>query len=262
MEWRSKCWSTLRLIRLKSSDDMDTHLSLRQTGWRYAPPGFTPATASACAAARRIGPMTREQLIQLIWRVREIEISGSISFTNFTTDPDAEDPTAAGDSETLSIDRTCIRIISGEVAFSPVARKNFLEENMGKAGSVTLEESGSGASFILFVDKSKIYKDEVGKFWLEGGFNAKTPSPDLRATVREALETDALEPDINFTGSITLLGTPVDFPMETFFTSGVYSVESASATIAPSAFYPYATTAGAAAWNTSTGAPANGGPGS
>lgn len=238
-------------------ETLTTYLELRGSRRPYRPIQPQTATAAACTAARRVGPMTRQQLIELVWRVREIELTTSVSYTKFTTDPE-EDPELPGETVTESGTQTVNQILPGEVEFELFYKNNFIERN-GQNNEVVYSQDpfNAGLSFYLW---QSIYKDEEGEFWIDMVASSKKDSSAWFRLGRSGDSDTVTEPEILFMGTITLLGASINFPMRTTTVYAVYSVNSASCTVAPSGWHEFATTQGDPAWSPTTGAAVNGGP--
>ena len=200
--------------------------------------------------------MTRAQYIALVWRVQELSVDFSVTFTNFTDDPEAEDPTAPGDTETVAATHTIVRYNDTVIDNGPIKQTAAIVGNMG--GLLTWRMTANNFAQFAFDVATGVFQDEDDKIWVACGMAAKKDDSSF-ISIHNATEAAAEAPGVNFTGKIIILGEEVDFPME--FIEAVHSVGSTVCTITPTKFFPYKNSTGSAAWDATTGAPINGGPG-
>lgn len=239
-------------------ETLTTYLELRGSRRPYKPIQPQTTTAAACTTARRVGPMTRQQLIELVWRVREIKFTTSVSFTKFTEDPE-EDPELPGDTVTESGTQTVQQILPGEVEFELFDKNNFVARNGYDNEVVYSQDPAFNAGLGYYLWRS-IYKDETGKFWIDMVASSRKDGSAWLQLGRNGDSETATAPQILFMGSLLLSGGSINFPMRTSTSFSIYSVNSASCTVEPSGWHEFATTQGDPAWSPTTGAAVNGGP--
>jgi hypothetical protein len=117
-------------------------------------------------------------------------------------------------------------------------------------------------------DHVPIFEDENGKFWLQGWFDFRTdgtddpPVPFVSGCSDPRLHSIVASDTLEFDADLVLASSPTPIPIKAW-AAGLagYPTISASLTITATEWFPYQTSAGDPAWNTATGAPANGGPG-
>jgi hypothetical protein len=199
-----------------------------------------------------MGPFTTDQLMELLFRVRALRMVGSVTTDLGTHTFDHTFPRrdASGDEFADPAEVAVNRELLGDKW--DVHTVDFTREffDLGVwAGGVWI----SFKWFPLPENSDSIGRDENGKLWL------------LNATFH--VLTDDHEASV---GSSDFGGFP--FTVDLVLSSGTVAlsgtaqapvgvISAASCAITATEWLPYATTTGAAAWNTATGAGANGGPG-
>jgi hypothetical protein len=232
--------------------------------------------ASAMDKAGWAGPFTRSQLVELFWRAKEIRITASGNY-------EYESP-AGVLTGTLSLDVTLVRVDTVLGVTSPCDEldvfRGLMTSNYGQyeaewEGYFT---GGFGRVYIR-LGAGGLLKDAAG-WWLtpiaSGGY-AQTSCGAIKSKTLEweaggdeetgtwdaGSAVVALRLNLSTTESgtkaatLNLGGGTVAFPLQTSCDGGSVS----SATIEITKWFEYATSTGVAAWNASTGAPVNGGPG-
>jgi hypothetical protein len=106
-----------------------------------------------------------------------------------------------------------------------------------------------------------IYEDENGNFWLHGAFNCLIADDENFNKIAGA--TNFLSQAALYTLEIhaTLVLHSGTYLLKAVAGGGDSTPSSATYTLTATRWHAYATTTGADAWNTTTGSPANGGPG-
>jgi hypothetical protein len=225
------------------------------------------------------GPFTRAQLVELLWRAEEIRITATGNYEYVFSDLEGAVPLTG----TLSLDVLMTRVHTvpstgtapgDEVdVFRSLMTSNYGQFEAEWKGSAA---GGSGGMYIR-LGADGLLKDAVG-WWLTpgyGGYSQTTCGAIKSKTLEwgaggdeETGTWDAgsaivdLRVNLSTTESGTMAaalnlgGGLVPFPLQTSCDGGSVSAVSIQIT----KWFEYATSTGAAAWNASTGAPANGGP--
>jgi len=217
---------------------------------RYFPYGDTTAAAAGADDALT-GPFTLAQVCELFYRVRKMRLVGEVTHERYIDPPPEEGPLTEVSSTSMNV---------------VTPRRNTSESGDPEIANEieVLEQSGvSLAYFDTLVTAAfgwteggdpEAMRDETGGYWLR-----------LRFFVGGVEYGDAFissDPDlvgdtIDFDATLTLGGADFSIPAKAL----AMEVTAASLAITVEEWWPYATSAGAAAWNTATGAAVNGGPG-
>lgn len=208
-----------------------------------------------------IGPLPMKAVVEILYRVAQLDFSLSI-----TADPGGGDVTQTSSGsirlQNSGSDPTEIEVFKRHSTYMDndpgglfgETGPSFTFENVEATETAYLQPidmvwGGSAA-------EPAIFKDENGDFWLQGGFAFSTVFTD-------PITFDAHNLPLTVGGWILIDAQLVlscgAFPIKCGVEGAV--VSAASLTIEATEWWPYKTTAGADAWNTTTGAPANGGPG-
>ena len=268
---------------------MNRHLSIAGSREGYRPFTTTAATVEEIEDARRIGPFTRAEVLALLWRVKKFNIVAEVSGTgekevyNEATEEYEMQATTISASINKS-PQVCYNLsedssVEGFVPDDKIVPYLMLNVTVDGGQLVfsdppdgTFEAEGAGIGF-YFNSSSEVWKDPDGGHWLDMSMSAgKSASGSSTGGGAVSLRStdDPLDPAIvdqlHFTGSLVIGGTTVDLRMVATAVGNsevgvVTAVDSASFEITVEEWRPYATSTGAAAWDTTTGAPANGGPG-
>jgi hypothetical protein len=243
---------------------MDTRVSLRSQGRYYKPFRTEAITAADAAAANKIGTLTKQQVLALLWRVKKLRIVASMSYTVEAAIPG--DPDVA---MSVSVNRVIPRTFDEEgFEFgAELEAKDFLKATMDfpyVRFEAFTDPDIAIFSIVSGFDAAYILLDEAEDYWLPSAPECDTDSTDdtHRPSWSIAPPDYEVTTELLFTGTLEVLGASISIPMIAKANSvGTVSVDAAAFAVTVEEWYPYATTAGAAAWNTTTGAPANGGPG-
>jgi hypothetical protein len=232
--------------------------------WRSRPRpdnGFYAGAAATTAAAQddlhNIGPFTEAQLTELFWRVRKIKIDATIGWTT-----DADPPETGTDSFSVVLRRCEDNFGLDEITDESVLfSTNLSGASVLFASDAEITDSGGELQF-----RGKIGRDESGKFWLIRGDEPAIIFASGMESHVSSYESEIAAGDMEVSGAVMELSGGVEIPI--YLVAHAYpvglgrprSVTSATCTVAVEEWFPYKTTTGAAAWNTTTGAAANGGP--
>jgi hypothetical protein len=217
--------------------------------------GAAATTAAAQDALHNIGPFTAAQLTELFWRVRKIRITATIAWT-----ADEGPPETGTDSFSVVLRRCEDNFELDEIAEESVLfSTNLNGSSVLFVSDPEITDSGGNFQFL-----GKIERDEDGKFWIARGDDPAIIYAWGGDSDVSSYESAMAEGDMVISGAVLELSGAVDIPIyliaHTTAGTGSRSVTSASCTVVAEEWYPYKTTTGAAAWNTTTGAAANGGP--
>jgi hypothetical protein len=234
--------------------------------------------ASAMDKTGWAGPFTRAQLVELFWRAEEIKITASGDYEYVFSEVEGVEPLTG----TLSLDVTLVRVHSVSGVTSPGDELDVFRSLMtSNYGQYEAEWVGSGASGVgsmyVRLGSDGLLKDAAG-YWLapvggyaqascgaiisetlewEAGGDEETGTWDAGSAIVDLRVILSTTEAGTIAATINLGGGAVAFPLQTSCDGGSVS----AATIAVTKWFEYATSTGAAAWNASTGAPVNGGPG-
>ena len=217
--------------------------------------GAEETTVAAQTALHNIGPFTAAQLTELFWRVRKIQIEATISWTT-----DDDPPETGTDSFSVTLRRCEDNFGQDEITEESV----LFVTNLNGAGVLFISDPeitdfGGSLQFL-----GTIVKDENGEFWLPRGDDAAIIYAWGEVGSVSTFETEIAEGELAVSDVVLTLSDDVEIPVYIVARAsaifGPRSVTSASCTIAVTEWFPYKTTTGAAAWNTTTGAASNGGP--
>ena len=236
-------------------------MSVRIT-WRARPRadnGFYAGAAATTAAAQdslhNIGPFTEAQLTELFWRVRKLRIDFTIGWA---TD---DDPPETGTDSFSVVLRRC----EDNFGLDEITEESVLFSTNLSGGAVMFvsdpEITDSGGNFQFL---GKIERDESGKFWITRGDDPAIIYAWGGESSVSSYEAEIAPGDMVVSGAALELSGAVEIPIylvaHPTAGMGTRSVTSATCTLVAEEWFPYKTTTGAAAWNTTTGAAANGGP--
>lgn len=225
-----------------------------------------------------VGPMSLAQLVELFWRVKTLKFTGTI-YIDFTylTDPEDVSSRVAG-SQYYSLDVPLTRrsfIGIPPTSYFESDETDIFRENLHWGGLAQWAYSSSGETEIMLSETPPILRDNSGDYWLKPFFRISADSGvyDLPfAGISHGTDTQYDEGTLSdyemIPAVLSLGGADVNFPILWYaYEYGSYNglddvvITSATAAIEVTEWFPYATKAGLDAWDTATGAPANGGPG-
>lgn len=197
------------------------------------------------------GPFTLAQVMELMWRVKKLTIEADI------TSSDGADPPELT-TETISV--TVERSKSGTTLDAITNESELAAMNL-EFGTIAFHDGVGAVAYFEFplggqkIDGNNLVgKDENDLWWtLYCGCYAQGANTGI------ASERDIYGGTI-FTTSLVLASGTVPLRMSAYEQLGD-EVTAVTASITAVEWFPYATRAGADAWNTATGAAANGGPG-
>lgn len=204
-----------------------------------------------------IGPFTRHQLFELLFRVKEIGFSASIGWEDSAT------PTH--NTGTYTIDAAAPRIdyilggfsellVNESRMFEYAFSTSLFRSVVTTTGSFQL----SLVSPIADTFDIPIAIDTDGNYWLTQALFSADP-PELAGF--QTLNNTKLDPsEPSFTADLTLSNSTVTMTLRGL-TPYSYTSITPSGSMAATEWHPYATKAGTAAWSTTTGLAVNGGPG-
>lgn len=199
------------------------------------------------------GPFTLQQIVELLWRVKTLSVVASITDAS----PTVFDLTA----EIPRVDEF----------FDPVTDESVMLQTVhGYGGIFYTSDDEVGIWNFPYITGDDVPGDETiikdgSDYWIQGddGYSLATTNFLLEWVSGDQFiaQGDGFGGGtVNFEGSLILSdGVPIPLKLYAGLTPG--SAESATCVITATEWFPYATTTGAAAWDTTTGAPANGGPG-
>lgn len=225
-----------------------------------------------------LGPFTLPQVMRLLYSNSQFGVSAAIEATYTTPDPDE---TISGSISVVITSKLfpgteveCDELTNFEQVYSLINKPVFddRDELATPTFNAALSPVGNGYlpnynGFTQFDPLLDIVKDENGKYWLDGLFfvdlydggdligwidTRKPPTLETwekAVTVRLSLG-PGRQNDIDLYCTATLDPSYVD-----------YVIDTATCSISDYRWYPYQTTAGTDAINTTTGGIANGGPG-
>lgn len=226
-------------------DSYTQTLELRPTRRAYRRPPFETSTVSACTTARRMGPLTRQQLVALLWRVRALSFTFSVTYTKFSE----EDPELPGAQVTESGVKECVRSVSDEEGTELLDKGAWIQDNTSD-GLILFSQVNAGFNFYA---GREVYQDENGKFWINFIGSAREDGSAWMIIERDGDSDTVTPPGILFTGTFTILGEDVDLFLAVDTVYPVYSIDSATCTLAPSGYHEFSTAAGDPVWDTTTG---------
>lgn len=204
----------------------------------------TPTLNSTAEGA--VGPFDLQGAVEFIYRVKAFTVSGTMS-VDMGAGPESltppgpgtpEDPPAVSELDVFSLS------ISDKYPYHLFAIAD-VPLDVGTTGYVSKDENG--AFWVWFTEYSfTAYKDAEGGNVIIGVIGANDGAAGIIANVDVVLKSGTY---------------PVQFAVGRMDATGDWEVISADLTLTATEWFPFATTAAAAAFNTTTGAPANGGPG-
>ena len=201
-----------------------------------------------------VGPLPMAAVVELLYRVRKVSFAGS--FTVDTPDP------ASTDSYSVSAELT-LTPSTGGAALTETDLFQSLQSTIGgiipRHYSFSQDSGDSISEFFLIDDgigNFPIYADDLGGFWVRGRFYA-LPLGGISFALANGVYDDARD---YFDATLSLRSG--DFSIRAFIDGYLDErvISGQTLTITATEWFPYATTAGADAWDTATGAPVNGGP--
>ena len=233
------------------------------------------------------GPFTRAQYVELLWRVKEIRILASASYEYVFSDAEGAEPLTgtismditlfarSGDGVGVSNELGILRNSFPDGPFSKGFRDWSPDDTPETSGGMSLtfairsmQEDAAGwwlpspaagamgepQPLSFFIAQRKFLAWDAGGDEETGTWDAGSTYVTLRVDAGTAGSGQAIASTINLSSGA------VSFPL---YLTVQNSTETApgTASIEITKWFEYATSTGAAAWNASTGAPANGGPG-
>lgn len=225
---------------------MGIRVTTRTRPRRDFPFTFGTTTAAAAATEKLAGPFTMAQLVELIFRVRKVRIVGEISHDRYIEPPPEEEPFT--EASTTEVDIVLPRRNTSEIDTAEIADE--VEMLIQSTVGLQFFDMPTSASFGGFL--SSIQKDETGGYWLD--LNVAGSDETGVASFTSGF---GGEEDFIIDAMLTIGGAAVAIPTRVIG----FNVTAATCAVTIEEWWPYATSAGAAAWNTTTGAPVNGGPG-
>jgi hypothetical protein len=270
---------------------MDRRLSISSARGGYCPFFEFPASEAEITGNQLVGPFTRPEIIALIWRVKKLRVVASVAVTSERQiyNEATEEYEMEATSYTRALDEVIsVNYLNSSDPAAPtgdIPDEDFLvstEEERARVfryatedGSSTVKRANLGfpyADFPLFgggyYDQS-VGKDSTGALWLNIVLDAYVVmAGDAGSTVWEikgaASDGDGIY-EFDFAGSLDILGNSLVLGMkvtpESESAGSNIAITSAAFAVTVEEWRPYATSSGDPAWNTTTGAPANGGPG-
>lgn len=212
--------------------------------------GLSPVDGPAAQFAEDgfVGPFTPAQFAELFWRVKEIIVSWEITY-----DPGDGAVTASGTSY-LRRQNLIFTDVADEtelIAANPPHNEyyNIFQFRWFEQDSLF----DFGGTCDVTIEKDVWGRDENGKFWLQFDIIAGDYSGSVITSVDEDLGVPA-------PSTLNLTTGSVNIPTRAI-APAPGTISAATVTVEITEWFPYKTTAGAPAWNTSTGEPVNGGPG-
>ena len=201
--------------------------------------------ANSTAETLGVGPFTHAQLIELLLRVKKIHMVGSIVHSGGTR----------------TVDEILIR--KREPGADPeeaTSESHVFQALFGQGGLAEWDyDAGVGTDSVsvyiasIFQYPETLGKDENGKFWcLNASVGGRLWSDGAGISSYDATGNE-------ITANLLLASGTVPLTVGVEAPDGE-SVTSATCSFTVTEWYPYATSTGAAAWDTATGLAANGGP--
>lgn len=261
---------------------MDRRISITSTRGGYERFRESPVTSAQIADNYLSGPFTRPDIIALLWRVKKLRIVASVTAT--ATKEVFNETTEEFETVTTNYTRDVDEVLelvypsnwsSEELQDEQIPDDDFLyavtNSNEHRFRSVGEESGTTGGLFYFLCDQysNDVGKDTGGALWiyLYGGAGTAVTG-DAGLTVWEMKYGAAAGDDVttkDFTGTLQIYDNTVNLVMRVRPSSTEAgdntAITAASFAITVEEWRPYATTAGAGAWNATTGAPVNGGPG-
>lgn len=204
-----------------------------------------------------IGPLSLEAVCEFVYRVTELELSGELEFQdnngNWIPFSDTQTYTLADGDPVTEADQFAKSNCNESLPSGNVQSIAFLNSSLSglyQAQAINSEIEGTETD----VD---IFEDENGDFWLSGLIDFELDDGILV---------------FSLTTRYPNSGSYEEFTADLILHSGTYQITAVgvsageqmrnlSLTVTATGWFPFATTTGLDAWNTTTGAPANGGPG-
>jgi hypothetical protein len=213
-----------------------------------------------------LGPLTIQAITELLYRVEEVDFSGTIVINAFATN--IAMPLSGTMLPVYGWDEREKFEHHSQNPGEDVSFDHYYERYYGNPGDGQESELRPLSDSPLRPDlpEAEIYKDEDGNFWLHGYFgffrhDGITPSWIFGLPVSSGSALPGTgETVVQFTIPLTLSGVVHNLAASVILYSGE-SFVSCDIAMIPTKWHAYKTTAGAPAWDTATGAPANGGPG-
>lgn len=202
-----------------------------------------------------IGPLTLDAVFEILFRVKTFTAAGSI------TSAEGEDPVDndhAGTWTRMAEDWEFETITGTEETIAA----NFIravEDPTANQALGIFEDAGHAPDSMAAAYGNRFFPtvliDEAGAYWMQLVFSSTRVDGSFNQT-RFSQEDEGEGRTIY---PLILSSGTYDMRLSPFLSSGLIGTDEFSLTATE--WFPYATRSGAAAWNTSTGAPANGGPG-
>lgn len=245
----------------------------------------TVVDASATAKPDAPGPFTRAQMVELLWRVKKIRVTGSASFSYEHSELTAPVTgsvevdvilTRASDYLVAVVDENelFLQLMGNEFYGAPFAywSAEIDDSGLGRVvmspyfGGLPKDDDGywlTGLFCQAGLGSGELATGQQVVSWEEGGDieTGEWPAGSKTIVLNVDITSQAISPRVIIAATLNLQGTPVDFPLEVYAIDSAVELTGHAASIEITEWFPYATTAGAAAWNTTTGSPSNGGPG-
>jgi len=202
-----------------------------------------------------IGPLPLHAAIELLFRVREMRIDGSMTVDSedFYVDVVVDHAPSVNEIEIFHRVRAekTTPILSIEDSLQDILIQWVNAENAVEQRSPSIFDPDE-------TWRNEIFADDEGKYWLSGFIDVH--QQDFFGLFFRTYDTEFQPQGMEF--SIDLVLSDGTYPIRGLATSEFFGgdVTDANLTITATAWYPYQTLAGLPAWDEETGLPINGGP--
>lgn len=202
--------------------------------------------------------LSLQDFCAMLYRAKKVRLLGSIQHKQETVDEEADPPEITYSTVTTEIDVELQRTTEDLMAYAQNERELLKSETF----LVFYDDDGNSFALVSrpylidgdFVNAAGVYVLSVDD------------QPENVEPKQVGFGIPYSGDFYSFTADLEILGTTYGFDCKSFL-FGIPAddpdlyVISAELTVSVTEWFPYATKNGSAAWNTSTGAPANGGPG-
>lgn len=222
-------------------------------------------------APNLIGPLSMQAVVELLYRVKEVDVSGGVLMELYS---DPFNLTVSGTlTSNLDMDELTKFTSNSHTPGSGRPDGDFFDALLATGGWTLPQQVKPLVSAELRPDlpESEIYIDDDGNYWLHGIFSLEV-GDDPAILAFEVTSGDAVTYPSGAPLPPEWVATACEVPL--VLKCGTFNLKASIAHVPPneafistdltltaSKWHPFKTKAGSDAWETDTGAPANGGPG-
>lgn len=201
-----------------------------------------------------LGPFTRDEIFELLFRIDKISISASLDWTDSDTPPESGTFTVSAEARRIDYELGGFDApINDESRVLKYAIDISLFETLDESGGRLYLSLISPVADISF--GNPIAVDTNGKYWLTQSLIYASPPELINLSI---ISNQKLSGPSPFSVNLALSNSTVVIKLNSYPPTGYESMELTSCSMAAEEWYPYADKEGNAVWDTATGLPVAG----